>query len=146
MTAKALCALLASLSLLGCRDEAKEIVLVDSRLRHAHPAACADCAGRDAREQADDFEHAVAADAGHEPGCAGIVIVEDRALHAGPVYQPVRQPHWVLAIRYVPSGESQTWLLAHNVTGVVRGYGQGTGPEIAHALCTALAKSGPAPP
>jgi hypothetical protein len=44
----------------------------------------------------------------------------------------------VLAIGYVPSGQDQTWLLTHNETGLVRGYGTGTAPEIAHALCGAL--------
>jgi hypothetical protein len=127
-----------ALALLGCRDQLKEVVVVDSEVRRGQ-AACEHCA---AARAADDFEHLVAADAGQDPHCQGLVIVEHRALRAGPVYQPMRRPHWVLAIGYVPSGEGQTWLLAHNETGLVRGYGEGTAPEIARAMCTALRERG----
>jgi hypothetical protein len=127
-----------ALALLGCRDQLKEIVVVDSELRRGPAAACDRCAA----SQADVFEHLVAADAGQDPHCQGIVIVENRSLRAGPVYQPMRRPHWVLAIGYVPSGEGQTWLLAHNETGLVRGYGEGTAPEIARDMCTALRERG----
>src|SRR5689334_25140743 len=109
MIAKSLCAVVLAAALLGCRDEVKEVVVVDSQLRHAHAAD-------PAQRQADAFEHAVAADAGRASGCEGIVIVEDRALRAGPVYEAVRQPHWVLAISYVgpissERGSSESWLL-----------------------------------
>ena len=137
MTKRALCLLLALLALLGCRDQLKEIVVVDSQPRLVQVATCDRCGA-----QADDFEHAVAADAAQDPRCRGLAIVEDRSLHAGPIYQPIRRAHWVLAIRYVPSGEDQSWLLAHNETGVVRGYGKGTAPEIARDMCRALRESG----
>jgi hypothetical protein len=152
--ATVLCTLLgAAVTLLGCRDDPKDIVVIDSRPMHGQAApscpaaqagtlaatsrACATNSGREAAS----FEHAVARDAGREPRCDGIVMVENTALRSGPVSQSIRRPYWMLQIAYLSSEESQTWLLVRRETGTVGGYGQATAPEIALKVCRLLRES-----
>jgi hypothetical protein len=175
--ATVLCTLLgAAVTLLGCRDDLKDIVVIDSRPMRGHAAPscpvpewtaiewdselefgctgglpCPNlaaisraCANNIDREAA-NFEHSVARDAGREPRCDGIVIVENTALRSGPVYQSIRPPHWTLQIAYLSSEESQTWLLVRQEVGIVGGYGQATAPEIARKMCV-LIRERTAPP
>jgi hypothetical protein len=161
-------------TLIGCRDDLKEIVVVESRSMHGQaapscrstvarpvvewdselefgctggvpcPLLAADsrpCADRSDGTPAVDLAHSIAAAAGREPGCDGIVVVEGATLRSGPLRRSIQRPHWMLEIAHRSSEEGGSWVLVRREARMIGGYGQGTAPAIVREMCALVRES-----
>jgi hypothetical protein len=173
--ATVVCTLVAvAATLTGCRDDLKEIVVIDNRSMRGQavqscsivsalpviewdselefgctdgmpcPLLAADsqsCADKSDRVRGSDLAHSIVTEAEHEPRCDGIVVVESTTSRSRAVRQSLQRPHWVLEIAYRSPEEGASWVLVRHEARMIRGYGQGTAPEIVRKMCALVRES-----
>ena len=134
MVANKLVALLLATAALGCRDEAKQIVVV--HLMHMRADAINSFgAGGSQKAQADAFAREVLRAVAGNPDCAPILIARDaQARDSDPLQDLMRRPHWNLTIAYSDEDEGQSWVLAGDGYKVLR-EGVGSAHDIGQAVC-----------
>ena len=134
MVANKLVTLLLATAALGCRDEAKQIVVVHLTQMRADAINSFD-AGGNQKAQADAFAREVLRAVVGNPDCAPILIARDAPAHDGdPLQDLMRRPHWDLTIAYSDEDEGQSWVLAGDGYKVLR-EGVGSARDIGQSVC-----------
>jgi hypothetical protein len=134
MVANKLVTLLLATAALGCRDEAKQIVVVHLTQMRADAINSFD-AGGNQKARADAFAREVLRAVVGNPDCGPILIARDVQGRAGdPLQDLVRRPHWDLTIAYSDEDEGQSWMLAGDGYKVLR-EGMGSAQDIGRAVC-----------